>query len=242
MANDASVIDLRGKTDGEVNAILNEKESPGVFVTDAVFEDVSATAIRAAAKNDQGGLSKMVAPEVAAYIERYGLYKDWMSQNLKEKVLSSELPAASAGRRSVPQPADPADFDERIRRALHATAEKKAIDLTVLDLRGIATFTDYFIISTGANKRQMQAIADEVVDQLKRGGSPAARVEGYQAAEWILVDYGDFIVHVFDEKARRFYDLEYLWREAKRLDVSPELLGSEISNSKSQTRSSLKEE
>ena len=173
-----------------------------------------------------------------------------MSQNLKEKVLSSEVQAASAGRQArVSEPADPAEFDERIRLALHAAAEKKALDLTVLDLRGIATFTDYFIISTGANKRQMQAIADETVDQLKRRGTPAARVEGYQSAEWILVDYGDFIVHVFDEKSRRFYDLEYLWREAKRLDVSPELLEStiateesEISNLKSQSGSSLKEE
>jgi ribosome-associated protein len=155
-----------------------------------------------------------------------------MSQNLKEKVLSSEVQAAGLGRRSVSStPANAADFDERIRKALHAAADKKAIDLTVLDLRGVVTFTDFFIISTGANKRQMQAISDEVVDQLKRQGSPAARVEGYQAAEWILVDYGDFIVHVFDEKARRFYDLEYLWREAKRLDVSPEVLDSLVSKS-----------
>ena len=171
-----------------------------------------------------------------------------MSQNLKEKVLSSEAQAASTGRRAIAsEPANPADFDERIRWALHAAAEKKALDLTVLDLRGVATFTDYFIISTGANKRQMQAIADEIVDQLKRRGSRAARVEGYQGAEWILVDYGDFIVHVFDEKSRRFYDLEYLWREAKRLNVSPELLESAISNLKSEishsaTQSSLKEE
>jgi ribosome-associated protein len=166
-----------------------------------------------------------------------------MSQNLKEKVLSSEVQAAGVGRRSASAtPANPADFDERIRMALHAAADKKAIDLTVLDLREVATFTDFFIISTGANKRQMQAISDEVVDKLKRRGSPAARVEGYQAAEWILVDYGDFIVHVFDEKARRFYDLEYLWREAKRLDISPEVLDSQIFGSRSEDVSSLKED
>ena len=171
-----------------------------------------------------------------------------MSQNLKEKVLSSEVQAASTGRRAgASEPANPADFDERIRQALHAAAEKKALDLTVLDLRGVATFTDYFVISTGANKRQMQAIVDEIVDQLKRRGARAARVEGYQGAEWILVDYGDFIVHVFDEKSRRFYDLEYLWREAKRLNVSPEVLESAISNLSSEilnseNQSSLKEE
>ena len=165
-----------------------------------------------------------------------------MSQNLKEKVLSSEVHAASVGRSGASSLASADDFDDRIRLALHAAAEKKAIDLTVLDLRGVATFTDYFIISTGANKRQMQAIVDGIVEQLKRSGSPAARVEGYQAAEWILIDYGDFIVHVFDEKSRKFYDLEYLWREAKRLNMSPELLESETSNLKSEARSSLKEE
>lgn len=164
-----------------------------------------------------------------------------MSQNLKEKVLSSEAQSAGVGWRTIKAPANPADFDERIRWALLAASDKKAIDLTVLDLRGIATFTDFFIIATGANKRQMQAIADEIVEQLKRLGSPAARVEGYQAAEWILIDYGDFIVHVFDGRARRFYDLEYLWREAKRLDVSAEVLESQISNQKSEEQSSLKE-
>jgi ribosome-associated protein len=92
----------------------------------------------------------------------------------------------------------------------------------VLDLRGISTFTDFFLMFTGANRRQVQAISDEIVEQLKRHGTPAARVEGYQSAEWILIDYGDFVVHIFDEKARRFYDLERLWREASRLDLSAE--------------------
>jgi ribosome-associated protein len=89
-------------------------------------------------------------------------------------------------------------------------------------LRGISSFTDFFLIVTGANRRQAQAISDAIVEQLKRHGNPAARVEGYQNAEWILIDYGDFVVHVFDEKARRFYDLERLWREARRVDLSPD--------------------
>jgi len=149
-----------------------------------------------------------------------------MSQKLKEKSLSPEIQAASVGQRArtIASPADWADFDDRLRRALHAGSEKKAIDPTVLDLRGIATFTDFFLIFTGANRRQVQAIADEVVDQLKRHGSPAARVEGYQTAEWVLVDYGDFVVHIFDDKARRFYDLERLWREARRLDIKADEL------------------
>lgn len=147
-----------------------------------------------------------------------------MSQKLKEKSLSPEAEGAAVGTRTVAAPVNISELDERVRRALHAAAEKKALDPTVLDLRGISTFTDFFVIFTGANKRQVQAISDEVVDQLKRNGSPAARVEGYQNAEWILIDYGDFVVHVFDEKARRFYDLERLWREAGRLDVSSDQL------------------
>ena len=157
-----------------------------------------------------------------------------MSQKLSETSLGPEGRAASTGTRVDATAADVAGFDERIRRALSAALEKKALDLTVLDLRGIASFTDFFLITTGTNRRQCQAISDEVVEQLKRRGTRAARVEGFQTAEWILVDYGDFVVHVFDEKARRFYDLERLWREARRLDVSPDKLGSETSNLKSE--------
>ena len=147
-----------------------------------------------------------------------------MSQKLKEKALSPEVQASAVGTRAVAAPVNISELDDRVRRTLHAAAEKKALEPTVLDLRGISTFTDFFVIFTGANRRQVQAISDEVVEQLKRKGTPAARVEGYQNAEWILVDYGDFVVHVFDEKARRFYDLERLWREAGRLDVSSDQL------------------
>ena len=153
-----------------------------------------------------------------------------MSQKLKDKSLSPEIQAAALGSRAVTGAnatvADLSDFDERIQRTLNAAAEKKALDLTILDLREIASFTDFFVIATGTNRRQVQAISDEIVEQLKRAGTRAERVEGYQTAEWILVDYGDFVVHVFDDKARRFYDLERLWREARRVDVSPALLGS----------------
>lgn len=143
-----------------------------------------------------------------------------MSQKLKEKSLSPEVQAAAVGTRVSAGSIELSEFDDRIRRALNAAAEKKAIDPTVLDLRSISTFTDFFVIVTGANRRQVQAISDEVVEQLKRNGTPAARVEGYQNAEWVLIDYGDFVVHIFDDKARRFYDLERLWREARRRDLS----------------------
>ena len=116
-------------------------------------------------------------------------------------------------------------LDERIREALDAAGDKKALDLVVLDLREVASFTDYFLIASATNVRQVQAIADEVVERLKRQGEQAARVEGYNAAEWVLLDYGDFIVHVFEEKARRFYDLERLWRNGARVPLPPELGG-----------------
>ena len=145
-----------------------------------------------------------------------------MSQKLKEKSLSPEVQAAAVGTRVSAGSIELSEFDDRVRRAISAAAEKKALDLTVLDLRGISSFTDFFVMATGANRRQVQAIADEVSEQLKRSGSPAARVEGYQNAEWVLIDYGDFVVHVFDDKARRFYDLERLWREARRRDLTPD--------------------
>jgi len=124
--------------------------------------------------------------------------------------------------RPAAQPANSEALDERVRAALHAASEKKAIEPVVLDLREIASFTDYFLIVSGANERQVQAISDEVYETLKKSGHAAARVEGYKTAEWILLDYGDFVVHVFEQKARKFYDLERLWRESKRIDVPAE--------------------
>ena len=113
-------------------------------------------------------------------------------------------------------------LDERVLAALHAAGEKKALEPVVLDLREIASFTDYFVIVSGANERQVQAISDEVYESLKKMGHTSARVEGYKTAEWILLDYGDFVVHVFEQKARKFYDLERLWRESKRVELPPE--------------------
>lgn len=114
---------------------------------------------------------------------------------------------------------DAGELDERVLMSLQAASEKKALDLVLLDLREIASFTDYFVLASGANERQVQAIADEVYESLKKAGSGAARVEGYKTAEWVLLDYGDFVFHVFDQKARTFYDLERLWRESRRVPL-----------------------
>lgn len=115
------------------------------------------------------------------------------------------------------------ELDDAILLALHAAGEKKSVEPVVLDLREIASFTDYFVIVSGANERQVQAISDEVYETLKKAGVAAARVEGYKTAEWILLDYGYFIVHVFENKARAFYDLERLWRESKRVTLPQEV-------------------
>jgi ribosome-associated protein len=103
--------------------------------------------------------------------------------------------------------------------AVRAAESKKATDLRVLDLREISTFTDFFVICSGANARQIQAICDEVQLELKREGELPLGIEGYDKAEWILADYGDFIVHIFSPAAREFYGLERLWRQARELKL-----------------------
>jgi ribosome-associated protein len=106
--------------------------------------------------------------------------------------------------------------------AVRAAESKKATDLRVLDLTGITSFTDYFVICTGSNPKQIQAIADEIGMKLKESGELPHCLEGYNQAEWILADYGDFLVHVFSEKARSYYDLERLWRHAKDVPIPSE--------------------
>jgi len=99
--------------------------------------------------------------------------------------------------------------------AAEAADSKQAKQIKVLDLREITSFADFFVIASGANARQIQAIADEVEIQLKQLGEYPISVEGYQNAEWVLLDYGDYLIHIFTEKARQYYDLERLWRDAK---------------------------
>ena len=99
-----------------------------------------------------------------------------------------------------------------------AADSKKAINLRILDLREVTSFTDFFLICSATNPRQGQAIADEVGRQLSESGELPVSMEGYSSAEWILMDYGDFIVHIFSENARQYYDLERLWRHAKDVD------------------------
>jgi ribosome-associated protein len=113
------------------------------------------------------------------------------------------------------------DLKQQVTAAIQACLDKKAEELTILEMeKGTGAFTDYFVLCSGTNPRQVQAIADEVELRLKTAGLWPTHVEGYNQAEWILVDYLDFVVHVFSEKARKFYDLERLWKTAKKLDPS----------------------
>ncbi|HQU92318.1 MAG TPA: ribosome silencing factor [Pyrinomonadaceae bacterium] len=116
------------------------------------------------------------------------------------------------------------DLDENLQLAIKCAAEKKAEKMVALDLRPIASFTEFFVICSAANQRQVQAIADEISEQVKKQlkQSPV-RIEGYSAAEWVLLDYGDFVFHIFDKEARDFYDLERLWRDAAKVDIPDNL-------------------
>ena len=109
--------------------------------------------------------------------------------------------------------------DASLRCAVQSAQNKKALDLVILDLKGIASFTDIFFLCSGTSTPQNQAISDEIEAKLKEMGRRPTHVEGYQQAEWILMDYSDFIVHIFSPKSRAFYNLERLWREAPRMEI-----------------------
>jgi len=108
---------------------------------------------------------------------------------------------------------------QQIAEAMAACQDKKAESVTILEMeKGSNAFTDYFLICSGVNPRQVQAIADEVEERLEKSGQRVTHKEGYSQAEWVLLDYVDFVVHIFSEKARQYYDLERLWKTAKRLE------------------------
>jgi len=104
--------------------------------------------------------------------------------------------------------------------AIAAAESKQAADVVVLDLRKTGGFTDFFLIASGTNTRQVRAIADAVMESLAAKGAKPAYVEGYDRSDWILLDYFDFIVHVFGRETRTFYDLERLWGSADRLEMT----------------------
>lgn len=141
-------------------------------------------------------------------------------EELQEKSLQRETATIEIEQNLTPF----SDLDDEVKLALHCASEKKAANLTVIDLREIASFTEFFVVASGGNQRQVQAISDEINERLKKDlNSRPVRIEGYASGEWVLLDYGDFIVHVFEKNAREFYDLERLWRDAKRVDVPQDI-------------------
>ncbi len=106
-----------------------------------------------------------------------------------------------------------------VKTAVAALEDKKAEDITVIDITGVSSIADYFIIASGSNPNQVQALVDNVEEQMYKAGYDDPRVEGYNTASWVLLDYNDVIVHVFSQDDRLFYDLERIWRDGKEIDV-----------------------
>ncbi len=111
------------------------------------------------------------------------------------------------------------DSREMTKLAIQALADKKAEDIQIIDISEVSVIADYFIIANGTNRSQIQALSDNVEETLGRAGFPAKQIEGYNTANWVLLDFGDIIVHVFDKENRLFYDLERIWRDGKRIEA-----------------------
>ena len=104
--------------------------------------------------------------------------------------------------------------------AIEALEDKKAEDIKVIDISEVSVLADYFIIAGGSNRSQIQALCDNVDEKLGRAGYPSKQIEGYDTANWVLLDFGDVIVHIFDKENRLLYDLERIWRDGKQVDVT----------------------
>ena len=116
----------------------------------------------------------------------------------------------------------PRKLSSEVSKAVRAALDKKALDVVVLDLRGTPAFTDFFVLCSGQNPRQVKAIADAVEEVLRASKVRPAHVEGYDRGDWVLMDFFSFIVHVFTPQTRAFYALERLWGDAQRIDISDE--------------------
>ncbi len=141
-------------------------------------------------------------------------------EETQERSLQREAVKIEIAERPTPFDA----IDPEVQLAIRCAADKKGFDIIGLDLREIASFTDYFVIVSGSNQRQVQAIADEINDQGKKQlGARPVRIEGYSAGEWVLLDYGDFVVHIFNRESREFYDLARLWRDARKVEIPEDI-------------------
>ncbi|MCI6887719.1 MAG: ribosome silencing factor [Lachnospiraceae bacterium] len=112
------------------------------------------------------------------------------------------------------------DSKEIVKLAVRALEDKKGEDIRIIDIREVSVLADYFIIASGSNVNQVQAMADNVEEELGKAGYPCKQVEGYQSGSWILMDYGDIIVHAFSREDRLFYDLERIWRDGRIMEAA----------------------
>lgn len=107
---------------------------------------------------------------------------------------------------------------ELTKLTISALEDKKAEDIRIIDISEVSVLADYFIIASGSNRSQIQALSDSVEESMAKAGAPAKQIEGYDTANWVLLDFGDIIVHVFDRENRLFYDLERIWRDGKAVE------------------------
>jgi ribosome-associated protein len=134
--------------------------------------------------------------------------------------MSKEIhPTIREQRNTAPQSIDLQPETPNWLAAVRAAESKKAKDIKVLDLREVTSFADFFVVCSGTNPKQIQAITEEIGQQLAQRGEYPVSVEGFKNAEWVLTDYGDYLIHVFLEKARTYYDLDRLWRHAKVVPI-----------------------
>lgn len=112
------------------------------------------------------------------------------------------------------------DAKEMTKLAIEALEDKKAEDISIIDISEVSVLADYFIIASGSNRSQIQALTDNVDDILGRAGAVRRQIEGYDTANWILMDFGDIIVHIFDKENRLFYDLERIWRDGRNIALT----------------------
>jgi ribosome-associated protein len=127
-------------------------------------------------------------------------------------------------RHLIEEQVEPLEIEELVRLGAHAAAEKKAVDVVAIRVAELLVITDYFLIASGANERQVGAVADAIEDALREAGVKPIGREGEREQRWILLDYGDFVVHVFRPDERAFYRLEKLWSDAPRLDLPADVV------------------
>jgi ribosome-associated protein len=140
----------------------------------------------------------------------------------EKKVTEKDAVEKKPAERKPRRPAGSKRLTGDVAKAVRAALDKKALDVVVLDLRNTPAFTDFFVLCSGTSQRQVKAIADAVEDTLRAAKVRAAHVEGYERADWILLDFFTFIIHVFTPQTREFYSLERLWGDAERIEVSDE--------------------